>query len=455
MTVDANPAFGADEPPSHSVLNHQSTGELSQDQSHHRSSHAVDTYSANQYLNNQNSGSRNVPLSQIDSSLAVSSSVSALSHPSTDLLTSELQRERSTGIDAIWHRCQKQMKQSLADQVTPVRLAGHLSVLLVAAVILVISQIELPNWDISLRAFPTVAPEGIGGATRTTSSRVSQILAGQNATNAISGASLQRAIVPFTIIPEEPQEGIESYTVQAGDTVLGIAEKFGLKPESIQWANPSLELNPDLLRVGDRLEILPVDGALHRVKVGETLSTIAAQYKVSVDDIVGFAANDLIDAGAPLYIGTNLIVPDGVKPYVPQPVFAYSGSVPTGATKGTGSFVWATSGSITQRFWSGHKAIDIGSWTGAPVKAADSGHIIEARYGTYNNGYGNAVIIDHGNGFVSLYAHLNSIYVRVGENVARGQQIGTVGNTGNSTGPHLHLEIRYQGVSRNPLSYLR
>lgn len=457
MTVDANPAFGADEPPSHSMLNHQSSGELSQHQSHHRSSHAVNTYSANPYSNN--SGSRNVPLSQIDSSLAASSSVSALSHAQlrspTDLLNNEIQRERSTGVDAIWHRCQKYMKQSLADQVTPVRLAGHLSVLLVAAVILIMSQVELPGWDISLRSFPTVAPEGIGGATQTTSSRVSQILAGQNATNAIAGTSLQRAIVPFTIIPEEPQEGIESYTVQAGDTVLGIAEKFGLKPESIQWANPSLELNPDLLYVGDQLDILPVDGALHRVKVGETLSTIASQYKVSVEDIVGFGANNLVDADAPLSVGKNLIVPDGVKSYVPQPVFAYTGSVPTSATKGTGSFVWTTSGSITQRFWSGHKAIDIGSWPGAPVKAADSGHVIEAHYGTYNNGYGNAVVIDHGNGFVSLYAHLNSIYVRVGENVRRGQQIGTVGNTGNSTGPHLHLEIRYQGVPRNPLSYLR
>ena len=112
------------------------------------------------------------------------------------------------------------------------------------------------------------------------------------------------------------------------------------------------------------------------------------------------------------------------------------------------------SGSVSQQFWGGHRAVDIGSWTGAPVKASDSGYVVTAG-GGWNGGYGNHVIIDHGNGFVSLYAHLNSIYVRAGENVARGQHLGSVGNTGNSTGPHLHFEIRYQGVPRNPFSYLQ
>ncbi len=117
------------------------------------------------------------------------------------------------------------------------------------------------------------------------------------------------------------------------------------------------------------------------------------------------------------------------------------------------SFAWPASGSVTQQFWGGHRAIDIGSWTGAPVKSADSGYVTVAG-GGWNSGYGNYVVIDHGNGFVSLYAHLHSIYVRAGESVARGQQIGTLGNTGNSTGPHLHFEIRYQGVPGNPFSYL-
>ena len=97
--------------------------------------------------------------------------------------------------------------------------------------------------------------------------------------------------------------------------------------------------------------------------------------------------------------------------------------------------------------------MDIGSWIGAPAKAADSGVVVEAG-GGWSSGYGNHVIIDHGNGFTTLYAHLTSIFVKPGESVTRGEQIGTVGSTGNSTGPHLHFEIRYQGVPRNPFNWL-
>ena len=132
---------------------------------------------------------------------------------------------------------------------------------------------------------------------------------------------------------------------------------------------------------------------------------------------------------------------------------AYIGPAPASAVKGSGNFSWPASGSITQEFWNGHRAIDIGSWTGAPVKAADSGYVVTAG-GGWNGGYGNHIIVDHGNGFVTLYAHLNSIFVRPGENVVRGQQLGTLGNTGNSTGPHLHFEIQYQGVPRSPFAYL-
>ena len=449
MAIGARQAFGSDDPPLHRFhLNQTPTG----------NSQNLPNQSVNRSLQNQLTN-RNIPLSQIQTSSSTSSST-ALTSPqfpvySSGVLAADRQVVPLSRPDTLWQRFQAQLQHSLADQVTPVRLAGHLSVLAVAAIILILSQVEIPNWDISLRSFATNGLNNTQGFAASEDTRVSQMLAGQGAgAVALSGSSLQRAIVPFTIVPEKPQEGIQTYTVQAGDTVLGIAGRFGLKPESIQWANPTLELNPDLLRVGDQLEILPVDGALHRVQANETLSSIAAKYKVSIDDIVAFPANGLVDSASPISLGTNLIIPGGIKPYVAPQVFAYNGAVPGSAAKGTGAFAWPTSGSITQRFWSGHKAIDIGSWTGAPVKAADSGHVIQARYGSYNSGYGNAVIIDHGNGFVTLYAHLNSIYVRQGENVARGQQIGTVGNTGNSTGPHLHLEIRYQGAGRNPLSYL-
>ena len=161
------------------------------------------------------------------------------------------------------------------------------------------------------------------------------------------------------------------------------------------------------------------------------------------------------DATAGLTVGQQVVIPGGTRPYVQQqaPIAYASASVPASAKIGSGAFVWPASGPIGQAYWSGHPALDIGGWIGAPVKAADAGYVALAASG-WNGGYGNHVIIDHGNGFSTLYAHLNSIYVRPGENVARGAEIGSLGNTGNSTGPHLHIEIRYQGVPRNPLGYL-
>jgi murein DD-endopeptidase MepM/ murein hydrolase activator NlpD len=365
-----------------------------------------------------------------------------------------------------------QFQKLLADQVTPVRLASHLAVLAVAAVILVLSQVQLPSWQLSLRDVPEIvnlADEQTAAERNAQGTAVGLAQFPEHQTGFIESEALQRAVVPFSDLgqsaevvsevsqvataPDVRQE-IQSYTVKSGDTVLGIAAKFGLKPETIQWANPALEANPDLLRVGDRLVILPQDGALHIVQPGDTLSSIAAKYKVDMESIASYPLNKLENSNSPLSVGMQLVIPNGIKPYTPRRVVAYSGPVPQGAARGSGAFSWPTSGVITQPFWNGHRALDIGAWTGTPVKASDSGYVIVARTGGWNSGYGNMVMIDHGNGFVSLYAHLNSIYVRQGESVSKGQQIGAVGNTGNSTGPHLHFEIRYQGVPRNPFGYL-
>lgn len=337
---------------------------------------------------------------------------------------------------------QLHVQNMLTDQVTPIRLAGHLSVLAVAATILILSQVQIPRWDIALQ------DQQAASAGEATTRIVTANAAALN-----SNEALQRAAVPFTVIPDRGRATIETYTVQSGDTVLGIAEKYGLQPETIQWSNPGIESNPDLLRIGDKLVIPPVNGLVHTVAPGDTLSSLASKYKVDVASIVGYEANGLADAAAPISVGTEILVPGGTKPFTPKQVVAYTGPIPSSAVKGTGSFSWPASGSITQRYWGGHPAIDVGSWTGAAVKVADNGYVVSAG-GGWNAGYGNHIIVDHGNGFVTLYAHLNSILVRPGENVSRGQQLGTVGNTGNSTGPHLHFEIRYQGVPQNPLGYL-
>ncbi|MCB0053589.1 MAG: M23 family metallopeptidase, partial [Caldilinea sp.] len=149
--------------------------------------------------------------------------------------------------------------------------------------------------------------------------------------------------------------------------------------------------------------------------------------------------------------------PGGSKPFVATYVgasSAYSVSRPPGAAAGSGNFSWPTAGYISQGYWGGHPAVDIAGWLGAPVTAADGGYVVLAG-GGWNSGYGNYVIVDHGNGFTTLYAHLNSIFVSPGETVSKGQQVGTMGNTGNSTGPHLHFEIRYSDVPYNPSSYLK
>ncbi len=359
----------------------------------------------------------------------------------------------------------------LSDQVTPIRLASHLAVLAVAAVVLIVSRVELPNWQFSLRNLPDegiFAPQELANTTNP--------LAGTGNSVVDASEAFQRAVVPFTSA-NQPVEGVvqpqavnpiapqvaapptervtvETYAVKPGDTVLGIAAKFNIDPETIQWANPELEANPDLLRIGDRLVILPVDGALHVVQPGDTLYSIAAKYKVTAQAVVDAPFNKLENLDVPITVGTQLIIPGGTKPYITRQVEAYTGPVPDSALKGSGALTWPTSGSITQSFWGGHRALDIGAHTGTPVTSSDGGYVIASKSGGWNSGYGNMVLIDHGNGYTTLYAHLNSIFVRQGESVSKGQQIGTVGNTGNSTGPHLHFEVRYQGVARNPFTYL-
>ncbi len=246
---------------------------------------------------------------------------------------------------------------------------------------------------------------------------------------------------------------IQFYKVLPADNLQKIAARYDLRPETILWANPKLESNPDLLWPGQKLIIPPVDGVMHVVRPGDTLSSLAVKYKVSVDEIVEFPLNKLESANSPINRGIQLIIPNGTKPYVARQVAMYRGPVPANAVRGSGNFAWPVSGHITQQFWRSHRAIDVGARAGAPIVAADSGYVIKASHG-WNGGYGRMVMIDHGNGFVSLYAHMNTVYVRQGENVAKGEQLGTVGNTGRSTGPHLHFEIRLDGVARNPFYFL-
>jgi murein DD-endopeptidase MepM/ murein hydrolase activator NlpD len=268
-----------------------------------------------------------------------------------------------------------------------------------------------------------------------------------------STSFLLQAPVVHTIIPDRPRRDVITYVVQGGDSVLDIATKFGLQPETVTWANGDLERDPELLRSGQVLVILPIDGVYHTVVKGESLDSIAGKYGVRAEDILYCEYND-IPKGGGLAPGSKLVVPGGAKPYIPRQVTAYNGPIPPDAKRGTGVFVWPASGRVTDRFgcktYSGrwHTGLDIAAHTGAPIFAADSGFVTFT--GTSRRGYGKLVIIDHGNGYVTYYAHLSVIYVSMGQSVNQGALVGAMGSTGNSTGPHLHFEIRHRGVPKNP-----
>jgi LysM repeat protein len=248
------------------------------------------------------------------------------------------------------------------------------------------------------------------------------------------------------------RSSIITYTVQAGDTVYDIAEKFNISPETVLWSNAKLEDNPDVLSIDQELVILPVSGVYHTVVKGETLESIAKKYKVDPSAIVDLQING-VQTSADLKVGQKLIVPGGQRPYIPKIVTAsYTAPVPSDAAKGSGAFGWPVSGVITQKFWSGHPAIDIGAPKGTPVYAADGGFVVYA--GWTDVGYGYMVLIDHGNGYRTLYAHLSWFFPETGQSVRKGELIGKVGCTGRCTGPHLHFEVIQNGVKRNPINFL-
>ncbi len=270
---------------------------------------------------------------------------------------------------------------------------------------------------------------------------------------ASNGNAVSRLADSHTSIPYRTRRDIVVYVVQPGDTVQGIAAAYGLNPETIMWANPAVEDLPDLLRIGQEIVVLPIDGVYHEVKEGDSLQSIAAKYKVDVGAITG-AANEWNQLQAPDYTitpGVKLIVAGGSKPYVPKLVTAYNGPIPTGA-RGTGRFQWPVVGRITQDYWYGHRAVDIAAPTGTPVYAADGGFV--SFVGWTEIGYGYLIRIDHGNGFASWYAHLSGFNVVLGQAVRRGDLIGSVGSTGHSSGPHLHFEIRTVEGLINPRFYL-
>jgi len=263
------------------------------------------------------------------------------------------------------------------------------------------------------------------------------------------------AVSAQTQISDKPPAEVREYTIAAGDTVGQIADKFGVSEDTIYWEN---NITPKtLLKPGSKLRILPVTGVKHTVSRGETVQSISKKYDSSAQAIVDWPYNTFVnDEVFELAVGQTLIVPDGVKPDEVQvnPRVSIARLTPdAGSVTASGSWVWPAAGKITQGFAWYHKGLDIANKEGPPVVAADSGRVIAVLSTRY--GYGNHIIIDHGNGFQTLYAHLSGFRVEVGQNVAKGSIIGIMGSTGRSTGTHLHFEIRQNGVALPPLNFLK
>lgn len=335
------------------------------------------------------------------------------------------------------------------------RTSAHLAVIGVAIVAIALSSVEWPAQAASDLSASVLSASARDKGNENEASVLARLNGHNGAiflnSSVATGGTITRLAQPNTIIPERPRLDIITYTIQAGDTVQAIADLFRLDPTTIMWANPAIEDAPDLLRIGQEVVVLPIDGVYHKVAEDNTLASIAEEYKVEPEAIVTCEYNYLESLDQPIEEGTYLIVPGGEKPYIPKVVTTYIGSVPEGA-RGTGRFQWPVLGRITQGYWYGHRAIDIGAPTGSAVLAADGGFVSFA--GWTDVGYGYLIVIDHANGFATYYAHLSNMYVYAGQAVERGQVVGAVGSTGWSTGPHLHFEVRYYGAQQNPRAYL-
>jgi LysM repeat protein len=231
---------------------------------------------------------------------------------------------------------------------------------------------------------------------------------------------------------------ISRYLVRDGDTLSGIAKMFGVSVNTIIWAN---DVTTKTLKAGQELIILPVSGTIHKVVKGDTLGTIAKKYKADIDEITQFNG---LNKGAVLSLGDQIIIPDG------EGTIGVSGSSnrTISSPKGTGGpnyvgyYLRPLIGGVKSQGLHGYNGVDIATPRGTSILASASGEVIVSRSSGWNGGYGNYIVSSHYNGTQTLYAHMGLLYVSAGDTVVKGQIIGLSGNTGRSTGPHLHFEIR-------------
>jgi hypothetical protein len=298
------------------------------------------------------------------------------------------------------------------------------------------------------------------------------------AADRMTHSGILRLAMIHTNLPTHARFEITQYLIQQGDTVFGIAEKFNLQPQTILWGNyDTLYDDPERIVPGQVLNILPVDGVYYEWHAGDGLNGVASFFGVTPEAIIAFEGNNLTletvgDFANPnIAPGTKLIIPGGQREFITwsapritreNPGVAkiygagYCGEIMDGPV-GNGTFIWPT----TQTFLSGydyspetnHFGIDIAGQQGNAIYGVDNGVVVYA--GWNDHGYGQVIVIDHGNGWQSLYAHLSALNVICGSYVYQGDVIGAMGTTGNSSGPHLHFELRSDVYGKvNPWDFL-
>lgn len=293
-----------------------------------------------------------------------------------------------------------------------------------------------------------------------------------------SRSLIQKKIVPFTTVPDRPRDEVIVHEVAPGDTLFGLADAFGLSPNTIFWANTDRLRSVHSLERGLELFILPVDGVYHRSYEELTISQIATKYQVEPQVIIESEYNQLIESSpetVPPW-GMRIVVEGGTGEFVDlSPIVdtvdeatgqivrsfmpGMGGSCAPGIAGSGGSGAWAVpiapgSYAFTQPFYPGHSGIDLAASIGTSVLAADSGVVIFSGWVDASWGYGVLIVLDHGNGWTSYYAHLSSAGVGCGAFVSKGGFIGSVGTTGNSSGPHLHFELRFNHTAVDPVGYM-
>lgn len=305
----------------------------------------------------------------------------------------------------------------------------------------------------------------------TSAAGVDPVLPGDPVAGANSGGFLfiPRKLQLKTNIPERPRYQSTIYRVSRGDAMLLIADDFKVKTESILFANLQMEDNPHSLKPGMELKIPPVDGLYYEWKDGDTFESVAEKFDAKLDDIIAFPGNNIDLTDPKISPGATVMIPGGSREL--RNWAADLQTMGRGANTGTGgasagnacgggpvasSLGWpADDHTLSGNPYSpSHLGIDISAPEGSNVYAAGSG-VVTMATGGWNYGYGNVIQIDHGNGDVTVYAHLSSIIVSVCQAVGQGALIGASGNTGNSFGAHLHFEIRRGGSNINPYNIVQ